>query len=83
VGSIAGAGSLDYAVERRLARGAGVCGEICGFSWRRRFNIFITSTTFVEGDEQKRAFFAGLDGIGGAELVRAVGFDGIAAPEKM
>jgi len=53
------AGSLDYAVDAAIGAREPAFVANMRFSWRRRSTIFITSTHFVEGDEQKRAFLLG------------------------
>ena len=78
------AGSLDYAVEAAIATQEPAFMAKYAFQLAQAFNNFYHKHHILsETDEQKRAFLLRLTELVEAQLVRALGLLGIAAPEKM
>jgi arginyl-tRNA synthetase len=81
---LAAAGSLDYAVDAAIATQEPAFVAKYAFQLAQEFNNFYHKHHILtEADEQKRAFLLRLTELVEAQLVRALGLMGIAAPEKM
>jgi len=81
---LAGAGSLDYAVDAAIATQEPAFVAKYTFQLAQEFNNFYHKYHILtEADEQKRAFLLRLTELVEAELVRALSLMGIEAPEKM
>jgi arginyl-tRNA synthetase len=78
------AGSLDYAVDAAIGTQEPAFVAKFAFQLAQAFNNFYHKHHILsEADEQKRAFLLRLTEFVEAQLVRALGLLGIAAPEKM
>ena len=78
------AAALDYAVEATIGAQEPAFLAKYAFQLAQAFNNFYHKHHILsEADEQKRAFLLALTELVEAQLVRALGLLGIAAPEKM